>query len=85
MGKDEGGAAMERGTELSGCIVMIPALDPGPDLAAYAAALLARGPEALVGWTTEAARGAGRCSRPWSPWTGAQCCATRCTGARAGP
>ena len=48
MGKDEGGAAMERGTELSGCIVMIPALDPGPDLAAYAAALLARGPEALV-------------------------------------
>ena len=42
MGKDEGGAAMERGTELSGCIVMIPALDPGPDLAAYAAALLAR-------------------------------------------
>lgn len=48
MGKDEGGAAMERGTELAGCIVMIPALDPGPDLAAYAAALLARGPEALV-------------------------------------
>ena len=48
MGKDEGGAAMEMGTELSGCIVMIPALDPGPDLAAYAAALLARGPEALV-------------------------------------
>ena len=49
MGKDEGGAAMEKGTELAGCIVMIPALDPGPDLAAYAAALLARGPEALVG------------------------------------
>ena len=39
---------MEKGTELAGCVVMIPALDPGPDLAAYAAALLARGPEALV-------------------------------------
>lgn len=39
---------MEKETELTGCIVMIPALDPGPDLTAYAAALLERGAEALV-------------------------------------
>lgn len=48
MGTDMGGAAVEKETELAGCVVMIPALDPAPELLSYAAALLARSPEALV-------------------------------------
>ena len=48
MGTDKEGAAVEKETELAGCVVMIPALDPAPELLSYAAALLARSPEALV-------------------------------------
>ena len=39
---------MEKETGLAGCVVVIPALDPGPELPDYAASLLARGAAGLV-------------------------------------